>query len=75
MQKPNSLLVGFRLALKEEGKELLDASESLLSSAARPSKKEQFPTRTNKMMKDRTPQCTEPCRWIPHPSNEEGMLW
>ena len=34
MQKPNSLLVGFRLALKEEGKELLGASESLLSSAA-----------------------------------------
>jgi hypothetical protein len=62
MQKPNSLLIGFRLALKEEGKELLGASESLLSSAARSSAKKQFPTRTNKMMKDRR---TEMYRALP----------
>jgi hypothetical protein len=74
MQKPNSLLIGFRLALKGEGREHLGGSESLLSSAARPSTKEQFPTRTNKMVKDYRHQCTEPCRWIPHTSNEEGML-
>jgi hypothetical protein len=74
MQKPNSLLIGFRLALKEEGKELLGASESLLSSAARPSTKEQFPTRPNKMMKDCRPQKYRALPLDPHPSNEEGML-